>query len=349
MTTHHVCLSCSLHCSGANACRECRNLIRKHVTVPALEAAGVTNAQAERFMAASEACLVALHEEMQKDPTLAAIALDLTRVERAMALLAETERAAAAATSGVLRSEEHGSGGALRSEEHGSGRLMDPRSAMAYMDDVARRVEAVATASATPVEVATPQAQAAVDPSAEAEAGPSTAEHAAALITRELLSNPALLQSVLATGIVAAQAAAMAAQSEAETQPEMEETDDEALSSDEAEANPEDAPPSPPPPPPTPTPAAVRQEPPAAPRAAARERPMDISDIMAAGESVSDADADRTSASLSAARGSLVAEDELLPQDSEDLNGSASLALTDRASSPGDHTGVEETPPPLSS
>ena len=324
MTTHHVCLSCSLTCSGVNGCRECRNLLRVHVTVPAMEVAGLTNAQAERFMAASEACLIALHEEMQKDTALAAIALDLDRVRRGLALLEQAERAAAA--------EEQ-----ARATQ---GRLMDPRSAMAYMDDVARRAEAAAAPPPSP-SYASPEVPPAQDVAMSGalrseeppEAGPSTAEHAAALITRELLSNPALLQSVLATGIVAAQAAAMAAQgesdqaepSEAEMQPEM---DGESAAADEDVVNGEDAPASLPPPPTPPPAAAVRQEPAIA-RAPMRERPMDIADIMAAAESVT--------------------EDELLPHEPQELNGSTSLTLTDRASSPGDHTGVEENPPPLSS
>ena len=263
-----------------------------------MEAAGLTNAKAELFLAASEAALIGLHEQMQTDTTLASIALDLSRVERGLALLVREERAAAAAAE------------AESAPNGGSGRLMDPRSAMAYMDDVTRRAEAAAAPPPPP-----PVADSRVEGRAEP-VGPSSAEHAAALVTRELLSNPAFLQSVLASGIAAAQAAA-AAQNEAETQPEMEDAEEESVvdaadevaeaSPDEVDANPEDAPlsllPTPPPPP------MIRQEP----RAVTRDRPMDIEDIMASAESV--------------------AEDEI----PEDLNGNHSLTLNGERASPIDN------------
>lgn len=317
MTTHHVCLSSSLACSRLNGCRNCRDLYRSHVTVPAMAAANLSNAQAETFLAASEAALVELHTQMRADPVVAENALDLNRLYAAIGaagIRLEDFRAGAIARAAQAAQVSD----AARGVTSPGPDIMDPGAAQTYMEGVTRRVATNGPVHGASGEAARVRRQSDPAPAVSTGPGPQEAEHAAALVAREILANPGLLQAILASGIASAQAAAQQQpqqQDEAASEVEVPSAMDasSAYPTDVVEAAVEAAPAAT---------AAVPVK--AAPserdqRIASLVEPMDAEDIAAAGEAIDD---------------TFLSEPQPAGEtEGSDLNGSASLGLTNEPES----------------
>ena len=78
--TRHVCLSCSLACSGVNQCVLCDAVIKQNVLAIALQRTGLSLEQANFFYQAYDDAFNWLHEQMLQDPRVDDCALDLSRV-----------------------------------------------------------------------------------------------------------------------------------------------------------------------------------------------------------------------------------------------------------------------------
>ena len=91
--TRHVCLSCSLACSGVNQCVLCDAVIKQNVLAIALQRTGLSLEQANFFYQAYDDAFNWLHEQMLQDPRIDECSLDLSRVTIAPATSVPAQRA----------------------------------------------------------------------------------------------------------------------------------------------------------------------------------------------------------------------------------------------------------------
>lgn len=90
-STHHICLSVNLGCSGLDPCAYCYRAILQYAVDHALEYAGVTNQQATLFKTGLVEGWQRLHGFLAEDPEMKVRNLDLSRVSIAPVAAAERQ------------------------------------------------------------------------------------------------------------------------------------------------------------------------------------------------------------------------------------------------------------------